>query len=148
MAALGVSGTVCRWIGVLAVVMALLASGTAGATGSSSPPNTAVGGGYATIAVGHVTAKGRAARLPLRCSGTPHADCFVLVVMRASRTRNQPIVGGTTVSLGVGRSATIRLPLYPNGKRLLAARHRLRVRLTVQTSRFKRIATARITFKK
>lgn len=117
----------------------------AGPAGASRPPNTAVGGGYAAIAVGHVTVKGTRAHLPLSCSGTPHASCFVLVTMTVA---GKGLVGGTTVSLSVGRSATIRLPLYANGKRLLAARHRLRVKLTVETSKFKPLATARITFRK
>jgi len=116
-----------------------------GAASASKPPNTAVGGGYGAISVGQVQVQGRRALLPLRCSGTHGATCFVLVTMRARRTSDS-IVGGTTVSLRVGHSATIPLPLYANGKHLLARRHHLRVRLSVQTSAFKPIATLVITF--
>jgi hypothetical protein len=123
-------------------------AGAVPAAVDSSPPNTAVAGGYATISVGRITVKRRSAHLPLSCSGKRHSVCFVLVLMRAIEKHRRPIVGGTTVSLAVGRSATIRLPLYPNGKRLLGARHHLRVRLTVETSKFKRIAAATITFGK
>lgn len=115
------------------------------AASASRPPNTAVGGGYAAISVGQVQVQGRRALLPLRCSGIRGSTCFVLVTMRARRTSDS-IVGGTTVSLRVGHSATIPLPLYANGKRLLARRHHLRVKLSVQTSAFKPIATVRITF--
>ncbi len=112
---------------------------------ASRPPNTAIGGGYAAITVGHATVKGTSARLPLSCSGTPRVSCFVQVMMTTADNR---VVGGSTVSLQVGRSATVRFPLSANGKRLLAARHRLRVKITVQTSKFKRLAMARITFRK
>jgi hypothetical protein len=135
-----------RWpLGALFAVALLALPGVASA---HRPPNTAVGGGYGAISVGHVTVKGKSARLPLRCSGTRHAVCFVIVLMTAGKHANTSQVGGTTVSLRTGRSATIRLPLYANGKRLLAARHRLRVKLTVQTSQFKTLATRRITFRK
>ena len=149
MSVLGSCRTARRWIPALVAVVALAAAGRAGAIASSSPPNTAIGGGFATISVGAVTVKGKHARLPLHCSGTHHSTCFVLVTMRAiEKHHRRPIVGGTTVSLGAGRSATIRLPLYANGKRLLAAHHHLRVKLTVETSKFKRIAAATITFRK
>ena len=115
---------------------------------SSSPPNTAVAGGYATISVGQITVKRKRAHLPLSCAGKRHSVCFVVVIMRAIEKHKRPVVGGTTVSLGVGRSATIRLPLYRNGRRLLAAHHHLRVRLTIETSRFKRIAAATLIFRK
>ncbi len=137
--------------GLVALAACLAVCGSAGAVADSAwsrPPNTAIGGGFATISVGQVTVKGKSAHLPLRCSGTRHATCFVLVAMTTRRHGKPVAVGGTTVSLGVGRRATIRLPLYANGKRLLAAHHRLPVKLTVETSKFKRIATARITFQK
>ncbi len=125
------------------VASALLA--LPGAASASKPPNTAVGGGYGAIAVGQVQVQGRRALLPLHCSGTRGSTCFVLVTMRARRTSDS-IVGGTTVSLRVGRSATIPLPLYANGRRLLARRHHLRVKLTVQSISFRTLATRRITF--
>lgn len=125
-----------------------LAIATPHASSASSSPNTAVGRGFATVLVGRVTVKRKSARLPLRCTGTRHATCFVLVTMTAAVNHSRSPVGGTTVSLGAGRRATIPLPLYANGKRLLAARHRLRVQLTVETSRVKRIATATVTFRK
>jgi hypothetical protein len=120
------------------------------AANASRPPNTAIGGGYGAISLGHVTAKRTSARVPLRCSGTRNATCFVIVTMSAAETLNgqhrRVGVGGTTVSLHSSRSATIRIPLYPNAKRYLAAHHRLRVKLTAATAAFKTIATASITF--
>jgi hypothetical protein len=130
------------------VVLVLACAALAPASAASSPPNTAVAGGYATISVGQITVKHKSAYLPLSCSGKRHSVCFVLVLMRAIEKHKRPIVGGTTVSLRVGRSATIRLPLYRNGKRLLGAHHHLRVRLTIETSKFKRIAAATIVFGK
>jgi hypothetical protein len=83
MSVLGSCRTARRWIPALVAVVALAAAGRAGAIASSSPPNTAIGGGFATISVGAVTVKGKHARLPLHCSGTHHSTCFVLVTMRA-----------------------------------------------------------------
>jgi len=140
-----------RSISALAALACLAVCGPAAAvqaSASSRPPNTAIGGGFATISVGQVTVKGKSAHVPLRCSGTRHATCFVLVAMTIRRHGKPAAVGGTTVSLGVGRSATIRLPLYANGKRLLAAHHWLPVKITVETSKFKRIAMARVIFRR
>jgi hypothetical protein len=147
---MGTSGFIRMSIPALLATAALVAAGPAGATAgaaahASRPPNTAIGGGYAAITVGHATAKGTSAHLPLSCSGTPHVSCFVLVTMTSA---GHGIVGGSTVSVPVGRSFKVRFPLYANGKRLLAAQHRLRVKITVQTSKFKRLATDRVTFRK
>ena len=146
LAALGLAWLALAWL-ALAGPAGAVAAGAISASVASSPPNTAVAGGYATISVGQITVKRGSAHLPLHCSGKRHSVCFVLVIMRAIEKHKRPIVGGTTVSLGVGRSATIRLPLYPNGRRLLGAHHHLRVRLTIETSKFKRIAGATITFR-
>jgi hypothetical protein len=130
-------------VAVAALVAPALAS-------ASRRPNTAIGGGYGAISLGHVTTKRTSARVPLQCTGTRHATCFVIISMSATETlsgqQKRVGVGGTTVSLHAGRSATIRIPLYPEARRWLAAHHRLRVKLIVSTAAFKTIATARVTF--
>lgn len=136
----------------IAVVVALAALAVPAVADASRPPNTAIGGGYGAISLGHVTTRRTSARVPLRCTGTRRATCFVIINMTATETlsgRHRSVgVGGTTVSLHAGRSATIRIPLYPDARRVLAADHRLRAKLTVSTAAFKTIATARITFKR
>lgn len=153
--------------GATALVAAALLA-LPGAASASRPPNTAIGGGYATVTVGPATATGATAHLPLTCSGTPGANCFVLVSMSVRETLrgNRVIaisaskrhkqrkhtrldgVGGTTVSLGVGKTFTVPLPLYANGKRLLAHHHPLPVGITVQSGHFKLIARTTVTFTK
>jgi hypothetical protein len=136
----------------IALVVALAALAVPTPAGASRPPNTAIGGGYGAISLGHVTTKRTSARVPLRCTGTRRATCFVIVNLTATETgsggRRRVGVGGTTVSLHAGRSATIRIPLYPEARRVLAADHRLRVKLTVSTAAFKTVATAKITFRR
>ncbi len=152
---------IARRVLLVLATAAFLAS--AGVASASRPPNTAVGGGYAKVTVGPITVKRTTAHLALTCSGTPGATCFVLIGMvvretlrgnkviavsaskRHTRTRLEA-VGGTTESLGVGRSDMVPLPLYANGKRLLAHHHPLAVRLTVENIHFERIATATVTF--
>lgn len=146
------------WLALLGAVF--LAS--AAPSSASRPPNTAVGGGYAALAVGQSTVHGKRALLPVRCSGSPGASCFAVITMdvretskgkvittsgpRSHRRIKLVIVGGITESCPVGHADTVPLALYANGVRLLRHHHPLRVRITVQTSRFKLIARTTVTF--
>jgi hypothetical protein len=146
--------------GPVLVVAALLA--WPGAAGAARPPNTAATGGHATLTIGRPTAQGKRARLPVRCSGTRGATCFVIISMVVRETARGKViafstplrhrriklvdVGGITESCPAGRSDTVPLPLYANGTRLLARHHPLQVRITVQKMHFQRVARTTVTF--
>ena len=136
--------------------------GLTGAASASRPPNTAVGGGYAAISVGQATAQGTTAHIPLSCRGSRGATCFVIVRMFVRETRKGKViplsdtprykhtslldVGATTVSLGVGRSYTLPLPLYPDAKRLLHRLHTLPAHIEVQNGHFTVVGRTTVTF--
>lgn len=129
---------------------------------AARPPNTAVGGGYAALAVGQATVHGKRALLPVSCSGTAGATCFVVITMDVRETLKGKVittpaprphrriklvnVGGITESCPVGHTDTVPLALYANGRRLLARHHPLPVRITVQNSHFRLIARTTVTF--
>ena len=52
---------------------------------------------------------------------------------RAGRrvSKRTVVIGSVTVTIAAGASSTVTVPLNARGRRLLAARHRLRAKLTV-----------------
>ena len=56
------------------------------------------------------------------------------------------VIGSTTVTLAAGQRKTAAVSLNGTGKKLLANRHTLRVKLTI-TERGKIVATQTVTFK-
>ncbi|MFI5004316.1 MAG: carboxypeptidase regulatory-like domain-containing protein [Solirubrobacterales bacterium] len=127
-----------------------------GSSSSGSGPATAKGGvlgehtASGALKLGHAKVAGTAVRVPLTCSGVSGAGCRATIaltvtetvrgatVVAVSATKASPrkktkvvVLGSATVTLQAGQSRTVVVALDPAGKRLLAARRTLRVRLTL-----------------
>jgi Carboxypeptidase regulatory-like domain len=98
--------------------------------------------------VGHVSVRGTAANVPLRCNGTSGATCKLTITLAVTETvrdgslvtvsaasalqRHKVVtVGEATVILQAGKSKTVEVALNSTGRQLLAKRHTLKVKLTV-----------------
>ena len=117
---------------------------------------------------GHATVSGTTARVRVVCTGPAGAKCklvftltvteifkrnkLISVTARAKLKKKIVVVGIANVTLNAGESRTVRISLNGTGKKLLAKRHKLKVRLRVtQTPANGHAATAlsqTLTFKK
>jgi subtilisin family serine protease len=124
-----------------------------GEPGSTGPPWLAGGipaENARALVVGRVRVHGVTASVPLHCSGALGASCEVKLTLtvtetvqgqrvigvsasrRAAGARKKLIMLGTeTANVTAGQSARIRVTLNRAGRRLLARRHRLKVKLSV-----------------
>jgi hypothetical protein len=130
-------------------------SGPLGAPGP--PPSPGPGPAPPTVGVAHAgSAKvsGTTASLLVSCTGAAGTSCAITVTLTvvetvtgggrvtavsaaAAKARRRTVtLGAAKLTLAAGHSATVRVKLDATGRRLLAARHRLRVKLTAsaQTS--------------
>lgn len=132
------------------------------------PPASVPGSGAGSV--GRATVRGSTASLLATCQGTAGATCKVtatlaitetlrgakvIAVTRAKKrqrtTRRVVTVGTTTVTLTAGRSQVVGISLNATGRRLLASRHTLPVRLTasqVTATSTSVVSTQVLTFKK
>jgi len=122
----------------------------------SSPPGAAYvfGSGTPTAAVaplGHARVVGTTVSVPISCTGPRGASCQATLTLNivetlkggtviavtankskpAKTTKKLLTLGSTRVGIAAGKSKTVRLTLNSTGKRLLAARHRVRAKLTL-----------------
>jgi hypothetical protein len=102
--------------------------------------------------------KGTAAVVSLGCSGMGGATCRIVVTLSVTETvknratgsghkaRKKTVVLGTaTVTLTAAKTATVKLALNGVGRKLLAAQHKLAVKLLITTSG-KPVSTRTVTF--
>ena len=96
-------------------------------------------------AVTRATVKGSTATTHVTCTGPAGSKCTVTLKLtvtelfrhhrlvgltaRSKTTRKVLVVGSATVTLGAGQSRIVHVGLNSTGKRLLAKRHVLKVRL-------------------
>ncbi len=127
-------------------------SGTPGAPGPAPTPGSPPSPGPAppTVGVAHAASakvSGTTASLLVSCTGAAGTSCAITVTLTVVETvtggrvtavsaaaRKRTVTLGTAkVTLAVGHSAPVRVKLTAPGRRLLAARHRLRVKLTASS---------------
>ena len=135
--------------------------------GADQKFTTAPGNGHASV--GHARVSGTSAFVRVSCTGATGATCrlsFRMTVTEKIRghnviavtSRKKPktrkvvvTVGTASVTLGAGRTATVRVSLNRTGKRLLASRRTLKVTLKVTQSlgggRSKTVSSQTVTFK-
>jgi hypothetical protein len=114
---------------------------------------------------GHITVSGTTVTVPLTCRGT--TSCRVsgsltvtetlqghkivaVSARKAKRTHKRVGLGTSAVSIGAGKHGKLRVRLNRTGRGLLAARHRLTVKLTVTQTRpgkHRVIVKRKVTFK-
>ncbi len=114
----------------------------AGSTGTGPGPGTATG----TLHLGAAKVKGTSASIPVSCSGK--ASCTVMVTLtavvtstggkvvavtarRAKAKKRTVTLGSVRITLGPGQHKAVVVKLNSTGRRLLAKRHTLPVKLTV-----------------
>jgi fibronectin-binding autotransporter adhesin len=148
----GWSGGGCSGTGSCAVTVSKALSVTATFAKSASK--------VGKPSVGHATASGTTARVPLGCSGAGTCKItFTLTVVETVRngkvtgvaaaakvTKRTVVVGSGSVKLSAGQLRTLRLTLNATGRRLLDSHSPLHVRLTA-TASGKKISSSTITFK-
>jgi hypothetical protein len=100
-----------------------------------------------TVRVGHAKVTGQTARVRVSCTGPSGSRCsvglslsvtetfrghrLIAVTARHGRSKKVVILGTASARLDAGASQTVRISLNRNGRKLLAARHVLRVELRV-----------------
>jgi hypothetical protein len=111
-------------------------------TGTSATPSK-----RGAASVGRVAVSGDAASALLRCRGAGTQTCRERVTLRQSGS-HAAVLGTTTVTVAGGRNRTVRVSLNRSGRKLLARRGRLTIRLVVAgaTDR-KTVARRTLTFK-
>jgi hypothetical protein len=131
------------------------------------PPKEKAKDGKATA--GNVKVSGTSVSVRLSCAGEAGATCklalkltvtetfkgkkLISVTARKKKkvTKKVVVVGTATVTLKAGESRTVRISLNSTGKRLLAKRHKLKVRLritqTLASGRSTTIRSQTLTFK-
>ncbi|TMK99054.1 MAG: hypothetical protein E6G34_06020 [Actinobacteria bacterium] len=108
------------------------------------PPPPVLNG---TAKVGRAKVKGTAAYVPISCTGPTGATCklrlrlsvievfrghkLVALTARKKLKRKLVVVGSASVTLKAGQSRIVKISLNGTGRRLLAKRHKLKVRLRV-----------------
>jgi hypothetical protein len=114
---------------------------------------------------GHARVRGTTVSIPITCTGDTSCKVSLkltvtetlrghkLVAVSARRTKvihKTVVVGRASATIKAGRTTTVRISLNRTGRRLLAARHTLRAKLTVTQTvagRTRTIATQKVTFK-
>lgn len=142
--------------------------GGGGTTSLPAPPSAPPAGPAAvapgSVTVGQATVSGTTASLPVTCAGT--AACTVTLTLsvveklrngrvvgvsaakrKAKTIKKTVVVGRTTVTIPPRTTRVVRLSLNKAGKRLLAKRSPLKVRLTV-TVAGKTMSSTKVTFKR
>ncbi len=100
-----------------------------------------------TVRVGHAKVTGQTARVRVSCTGPSGSRCsvglslsvtetfrghrLIAVTARHGRSKKVVILGTASARLDAGASQTVRISLNRKGRKLLAARHVLRVELRV-----------------
>ena len=128
---------------------------------TSPTPSPRVG----TVTVGQAEVTGNTAAVRVACAGAAGAQCAVSLNMSVTETfrghkliavaanvRHRVIgVGSAAVTLTAGNSATVRISLNGAGRKLLAARHGLKVNLVVTEAlgngQSATVSTQTVTFK-
>ena len=122
--------------------------------GSASLVNAKSSGTTASV---RVTCKGSAGSkcklgFQLSVTETFRGHKLISVTARAKLTHKLVVLGAASATLNAGESRTVRLALNSTGKRLLAKRHRLKVRLaitqTLANGKTTAILSRTLTFKK
>jgi hypothetical protein len=133
---------------------------------ASSAATGIVQGVPGTVKVASTTTKGTSATLLIRCTGGPGARCQVRVVLTVTETikggkviavaaskngrpkihRKSVVLGTATTALKAGQSQTIAISLNVAGRRLLAQRQTLKVRVSVSQGP-QPVSSSTITFK-
>jgi hypothetical protein len=114
-------------------------------TASPAPPPTPAPQAHASAAKAKVS--GSNATVRVSCTGQPGTTCrltlrmtvterfvghrLVAVTTRAHTRVKVLVIGTASVTLSAGQAKTVRIALNSAGKRLLAARHTLKVRLRI-----------------
>ena len=110
-------------------------------TSPTSPPPPVVG----TVTIGHAKVSGSTATVRVACTGPAGAQCKLslrmtvaetlrghrLIAVAAQLRHNVVGVGSAAVTLTEGQTQTVRISLNRQGRKLLAARHLLKVKLAV-----------------
>jgi hypothetical protein len=114
--------------------------------------------------VGHARASGTTARVPITCKGqtscavslkltvteTHKGRKLIAVSARKAKVTHKIVVLGTaSATIKAGRTATVRIGLNGIGRKLVAARHRLTVKLSVAqriAGRNRTVSTQKVTF--
>ena len=136
-------------------------TGTVFAVAKPSP------GGVGVARVDRVTVAGATASVSVSCAGVSGASCTATLTLTATGTirsgkvtavtaaKNNPakaedmvvVLGSATVTLTAGQSKTVQISLNATGKRLLAERRTLEVKLTLTQSGKSTVYPSAITFK-
>jgi hypothetical protein len=118
---------------------------TASVPPSPPPPPPPPANGKASL--GHAIVSGTVARVPVTCTGPAGTQCKLVLKLtvtevfkghklisftaRAKLKKKVVVVGIASVTLNAGESRTVRIALNGTGKKLLAKRHKLNVRLRI-----------------
>jgi hypothetical protein len=115
--------------------------------------------------VGHARVSGTTVSVPITCKGDTSCTVslkltvterfrghkLIGVSARKAKVRHRTVVVGTaTARIKAGRTQTVRISLNRAGRKLLAARHKLGVKLTVSqriAGRSRTLSTQKVTFK-
>jgi len=117
-----------------------------------------------TVTIGHAKVAGNTASVRVTCSGAPGTQCNLSLRMTVVETfrghrliavsahgRHKVIVGSARVTLTAGNAQTVRISLNGSGRKLLATRHLLKVKLVVTEAlgngQSATVSTQTVTFK-
>ncbi len=139
---------------------------TGGTSGGADGPTVAAAGGTTGPSIaktGRVTVTGTAAAVPTTCTGpiackltlslsviqtTRGGRIIALSARKAATVRKTVVVGRATATVAAGATRTVRVPLNLVGRRLLARRPFLRVKLAVTTTAGRTVTTTKLTIKR
>jgi hypothetical protein len=100
---------------------------TTGSVTTTPPPPA-----HGTVTLGHAKVNGKTVAVRVTCSGAP---CKVTVKLTARGAHHKLVrVGTTSVSLAAGQTRVVRVSLNGAGRKLLVARHGLKVKLIAAQS--------------
>jgi hypothetical protein len=140
-----------------------ITSPSTGAPGGGAPGGGTPGGHPKNATIGAAKVSGKAAQVTVSCPSASSANCSVKVVLavtetllgnkviavsakKAKRHKRRVTLGSATATIKPGGRKQIKVSLNGAGRKLLTARHTLKVDLSV-TEGGKALATKKVSFK-